>query len=195
MRAGKIAWQGMKVIATIALLVEAVIAQSAVPRFEDYTVKNIFTGTAAQPILNTPEERRFRTVIREGVAKGWGVEDGATGKEMAKPGPNFAGHYAIIRWSCGAPCLMAAIADLQTGTVLYPPITGLGIGKPDFALPMLTPELAVSRNAELEYRLDSGLLIIKATPRQTAKHPSYVYYFLLEGNHWRLLRQVPYRPE
>ena len=184
----------MRLIATFTIAVMAGLAQPA-PRFEDYPVKDTFTGTPAQPKFTTAKQRQFRTVIREGVSMGWGVKDGATGKGLKRPGPNFAGHYVIIQWGCGAPCLMAAIADLQTGTVLYPPITGLGIGKPDFALPLLTPELAVSRNAELEYGVDSSLLIIKATPRQTQKHPSYTYYFLLDGDQWRLLRQVPYRPE
>jgi hypothetical protein len=186
----------MKVAATLALSVAAInaLAQPAhLPRFEDYPVKDIFTGSPAQPILTTPKQREYRTRIRQGVTKGWGVKDGATGTELGKPGPNFAGHYALITWGCGAPCLMAAIVDLQSGTVFYPPITGFGIGKPNFALPMLTPEFAVSRNPSLEYRVDSSLLIIKATPWQTEKHPSYAYYFLMEGNQWRLLRQVQYR--
>jgi hypothetical protein len=34
--------------------------------------------------LKTPEERRFRTVIRNGVSKGWGTKDPTTHKEMSQ---------------------------------------------------------------------------------------------------------------
>ena len=47
---------------------------SRVPRFEDYPADSVYTGKPAEPILVTPEERRFRTVIWRGVTKGWGVE-------------------------------------------------------------------------------------------------------------------------
>jgi len=39
----------------------------AVPRFEDVPVTEVFRTEPAQPILTTPEELLFRTVIRRGV--------------------------------------------------------------------------------------------------------------------------------
>ena len=47
------------------------LAQNAgTPRFEDYPVSKIFSGTPATPILSTPETRRYQTRIRNGVSTG-----------------------------------------------------------------------------------------------------------------------------
>jgi hypothetical protein len=91
-------------------------------------------------------------VIRQGVSKGWGVHDGATGKEFAVPGPNFAGHYVIVTWGCGSPCLMAAIVDEKNGRVFPPPFHN-GPGDSYFQVPWDFPM------EPLVYRLDSRLLI------------------------------------
>ncbi len=121
-------------------------------RFEDFSVPEVFTGKPAGPVLITSEERRYQTVIRQGITKGWGVEDGATGKELAVAGPNFAGHYVIVTWGCGSPCLMAAIVDLKTGRVFPPPFHH-GPGHSYFQVPWAFPAQA------LAYRLNSRLLI------------------------------------
>jgi hypothetical protein len=122
------------------------------PRFEDFPATEVFRREAAQPVLTTSEERLYRTVIRRGVSRGWGAEDGTTGKELAVPGPNFAGHYAIVRWGCGSPCLMAAIVDLRTGRVFPPPFHH-GPGHSYFQVPWNWPM------EPLAYRLDSRLLM------------------------------------
>ena len=126
-----------------------------VPRFEDFLVTETVRGTPAQPVLTTLEERRFRTVIRQGVTKGWGVEDGTTGKELAVQGPNFAGRYVIVRWGCGSPCLMMAIVDSKTGRVFPPPFHH-GPGHSYFQLPWAFP-----MEPPLAFRVDSRLLIAK----------------------------------
>jgi hypothetical protein len=90
-------------------------------------------------------------VIREGVAKGWGVEENGSGRE--RPGPNFAGHYFVITWGCGSPCLMAAIVDGKSGRVQPPPF------HPDnsyFQVPWAFP-----MEPPLDYRLNSRLLIAR----------------------------------
>src|ERR1700722_13939823 len=82
----------------------SVLAQNAgTPRFEDYPVTELFTGTPATPILSTPKQRMYRTRIRNGVLKGEGVfGDGRT----ERPRPNFAGHYIVVEVMCGAPCTL-----------------------------------------------------------------------------------------
>lgn len=162
---------------------------SQLPRFEDYPVGEIFTGTLADPKLTTPLERMYRTVIRQGVAKGWGVR--RDGKETNVPGPNFAGNMIVVHWGCGVPCLSMALVHAKTGTIYYPPISSVGVGVRDFALPLLTPPQAVSRQPDVDFRLDSKLMIVKATPKQTWEHPSFTYYFLWQGDRWSLLRKVP----
>ncbi len=125
---------------------------NTVPRFGDFTAE-VFSGKPADPILSTSEERLYRTTIRRGVSRGWGVADGATGKEISVPGPNFAGHYVIVTWGCGSPCLMAAIVDLKTGRVFPPPFHH-GPGHSYFQVPWDFP------SDPLIYRTDSRLLIM-----------------------------------
>jgi hypothetical protein len=151
--------EGVKVSVGVQLaLLLATLARSQNPgvrvlRFEDYPVKELFKGTPSEPVLISAEERRFRTVIRRGVSKGWGVEDGATGKELAVPGANFAGRYVIVHWGCGSPCLMAAVVDAKTGRV-FPPPFNRGPGHSYFQVPWAFP-----MRPALAYRLDSRLLI------------------------------------
>jgi hypothetical protein len=162
------------------------------PKFEDYPVKEYFNGTPHAPILQTQEQHRYRTRIREGVEKGWGARINGTGNEQNRPGPNFAGHYVVIVWGCGAPCLMMAVCDVATGAVYNPPISAThGLGSP-----LLVSENSVGRDADVEYRLDSRLMIVTATPHYWNRSAeSYSFYFVLQDNHWKLIRRVPITDE
>jgi hypothetical protein len=71
------------------------------PRFEDYPVKTVYRGTPAAPKLATADQRMFRTMIRRG----------------AKAKAEFAGHYTVPAWGCGAGCTDYVIADSITGTI------------------------------------------------------------------------------
>src|SRR4051794_2703098 len=108
----------------VSALVISALAQpskSKHPRFEDYPVREIFHGTPADPKIITASQRRYRTAIRQGVVKGWGVIRDV--KEQTHPGPNFAGNMIVIEWGCGVPCLMAAMVDSVTGDVFSMPLT------------------------------------------------------------------------
>lgn len=133
-------------------------------------------------------------MIRRGASKGWGVQDGITGKEFAGPGPNFAGHYAIVRWGCGSPCLMTAIVDLRSGRVLPPPFHH-GPGHSYFQVPSAFPAVP-----SLAYRLDSRLLVAEICeednvtqvqgrldyePRKCGAH-----YFVIGDQGLKLIRRV-----
>jgi hypothetical protein len=157
------------------------------PRFEQYPAGEIFTGTPVAPRIVTALEKACAHEIRDGVERGWGVF--RDGKEQK--GPNFAGHLIVIQWGCGAPCLRLAMVDARTGAVYYPPITANGVGARSFDLPLLTIGNAVSRNAKVQFRLDSNLMIIQATPSQAGRHPAYTYYFLWKQNRWALLGRAP----
>jgi len=86
----------------LSVLLQANAANSLpVPQFEQYKVKAIYKGKPAVPILRTPEDREYRTRIREG----------------AKKGPNFAGHYTLIILGCGTECSSFLIVDAVTGRV------------------------------------------------------------------------------
>ena len=73
----------------------------AVPQFEQYKVNKIYRGKPAVTVLRTPEDREYRTRIREG----------------AKAGPNFAGHYTVIIIGCGTECASFVIVDAASGRV------------------------------------------------------------------------------
>ena len=158
------------------------------PRFEDYPVTAIFTGTPAAPILATPQQRLYRTRIREGVAKGAGVwRDG-----QEQPGPNFAGHYIIISWYCGSPCEMNAIVDAATGKIYGPPMSH-GLDLPSIAPgdPDPCPKWG---QAIVKFRLNSRLMIVEAGTDLREDKINYRHYFLWENNRWKLLRKVPLAP-
>jgi hypothetical protein len=74
------------------------------PQFKEYAVFERYQGKRAAPRL-TPGTSAwaFRTRIRE----------------AARQKPNFAGHYVLAAWGCGAECLSYAIIDVKTGAVHF----------------------------------------------------------------------------
>jgi hypothetical protein len=61
------------------VMADAALAQSPVPRLEDYPVAEIFNGKPVAPVLTTSQQRMYRTPIREGVTR-----DGASGLAVGK---------------------------------------------------------------------------------------------------------------
>ena len=172
----------------LPLLAISFAQSQQLPKFEDYPVKEIFTGTPAAPILATPQQRLYRTRIREGVSKGAGVWR----DNEEQPGPNFAGHYIVIEWFCGSPCAMDAIVDAATGTIYNPPISegfrlpGIAPGGPD-PCPHWGP-------ATVTFRLNSRLMIVDGNTDWPKDKHNYHHYFLWENNQWKLLQKVPFAP-
>jgi len=178
---------GLRIISVFvfdALIVSAQSKPASPPRFEDYLVTKIFAGQPAPPKLITPAQRRYRTRIRQGVEKGWGVRQ--DGIEQNKPEANFAGDMIFIQWGCGAPRLMAALANARTGEVFNPPLAVDGT----LFMPFLVIGESVGGNPELEFRANSRLMIISATPNWLKPHArSYRHYFVWESNQWRLVHR------
>jgi hypothetical protein len=80
--------------------------------FDDFHVEHSFHGPYVEPNIDqTPEIRRFRTVIRAG----------------AKGKPNFAGYLRLISWGCGSNCHNFALVDKRNGKIFIVDIpAGLG---------------------------------------------------------------------
>jgi len=44
-------------------------------------------------------------------------------RKFARQKPNFAGHFVLATWGCGAGCVMGAAIDIETGAVAWLPFT------------------------------------------------------------------------
>ncbi len=76
------------------------------PDFSEYPVLHVYRGKPAPPILNK-DQRMFRTMIRLG----------------AKSSVEFAGHYTVPRWGCGAGCSQLVVVDSVSGRVYDVPFS------------------------------------------------------------------------
>ncbi len=123
------------------------VAQAEAPRFEKYPVTERFQGHPAPPILATPEQRNFKTRIRQGVLK----------VDSDKTALNFAGHYIVIVWGCGSDCAMMATVDALTGTIIEPSLARRG---------SLQVPLDIWGPMEIDFKPDSRLLILRDACRE-----------------------------
>lgn len=104
------------------------------PRFEDFSVKDVFHGTPAAPI-----------VPGGGRATVW--------TRAERKGPNFAGYFTIAEYGCGSDCVGFVIIDVRSGKVYGPPFYDLGMWSP-----------RSKAFGGLEYHLHSSLLIVAGCP-------------------------------
>lgn len=165
----------------LAWLMDMAVAQSPPPRFEEYPVAETFKGQSAAPVPITPQQRMYRTRIREGVTDGRGVWTGSWKDPKRRPGPNFAGHYFVIRWGCGSDCLMMAIVDAKTGKVYSPPLSGVGT---ELYLPM-----DPMSDREIDFRPNSSLMVLRNACKNARKECG-VYYFNWENDRFSLVKRA-----
>jgi hypothetical protein len=142
--------------------------QSSLARFNDWPAPRNRPHAPAPPVLSSPEARRFRSVLRGGAAAG----------------PNFAGHFTIVVWGCGASCTSAVIVDARTGRVIVPPLLQAisAVHVADVAGP--------DGFNSLRFRLDSRLLVVLGAPGEDEERDGAT---MLEwnGTALRMLRFVP----
>ena len=158
-------------IASLALLaVNILYAQT--PSFSGYPITAPkFTGKPAAPVLKTAYDRQFRTMIRE----------------SAEHGPNFAGHYTVAEWGCGAGCVSVVIVDAVNGAVHRGPFRNLGWELRKYeGIPSNGDQFK-----QLEYRLDSRLFIARGCPEETNCGS---YFWEWNGSHFKLLRRIESTP-
>jgi len=162
-----------RITLTASLLLSVLLGQNKpapkTPDFTDYPVSAIFHGAPAAPKLSTPGQRMFRTMIRQGAAKG----------------ANFAGHYAIAEWGCGTACVQIAVVDIQSGAVYEGPFGTLP-----------KAYIAYGTNPEdietgILYRPDSELFVARGCPSD--QQPG-TYYYRWAGSAFTLLRRIPLKP-
>ncbi len=150
-----------------------IVAQTAVPSFADYKITGApFKGKPAPPVIKTAEDRMFRTRIREAAAAG----------------PNFAGHYTIAEWGCGAGCVSIAIVDAVNGAVHRGPFRILGWEMQKYEGKYAADD---DKFEPLAYRLDSRLLVARGCPEEKN---CASYFWEWTGAEFKLLRTIPAVP-
>jgi hypothetical protein len=125
------------------------------PHFTDYPAHAEHLKPAA-PVLATRDERAFRSMIREGTADG----------------PNFAGHFTIADWGCGAGCMDWAVIDARTGRVTLPK----GLGDLDFNHATVEATAAGEGCDSLCFRLGSRLVILLGAPGEDQARDGAAFY-------------------
>lgn len=129
---------------------------AASPRFEDYPAP-VYSEKSAPVQIKGAQSRRYASRLRA----------------MADRPANFAGHYVLAAWGCGASCVMAAAIDARTGAVAWVPFT------------VCCWDVDVTE--PLEYRQDSRLLITHGS-RNESGASNDTGYFRFDGKRFILVR-------
>lgn len=146
--------------------------RQAVPRFENYAVP-VYRGKLAPVNLKSAKgANTFRTRLREGASKG----------------VNFAGHYTLVEWGCGASCVQVGIIDAKTGRVYLPEqLNGFGVWYwPD------------TGDEALQFKPNSRLLVLSGSPADesnNANPKSGLYYYEWTGARLKLVKFVEKKRE
>ena len=165
----------ISVAVMLGLAASAQYRDEAIPRFEDFPVKELYSGPIAQPRIIKAEERRYRTEIQNGVRKGFGVLHEPAGTEQRRP--NFAGHYIVVQWGCGTECLQYAVVDAKDGTIYQPPVPG--------------SHIAYFDSGRLDYSVRSKMMVVKTNCAMGDMERCERDFYVWENNRFRHLSRVP----
>ena len=156
----------MRRISLVLLLGSPLLSAQSIPArpsFDNYPVKQIYKGIPAAPRLDHDQEM-FRTMIRRGAAS-----------EV-----QFAGHYTVPQFGCGAECSAFAIVDSITGTVY----DGFTISE----LPNKWLEKQPGdQPLRIQFVSSSRLLKINGCPNET--DCGYYDYVMIEGKGLKLVQK------
>lgn len=130
------------------------------PGFKDFSVRHVYTSSPAAPRINK-SWRSFRTRIRDG----------------AESPVEFAGHYTVPRWGCGAGCSMFVIVDSITGKVYD------GFTVADLPLSWMEKHEELPR---MEFHRDSRLMKFNGCPGE--RNCGFYDYVMVDGKGLKLVR-------
>ncbi|HJV02013.1 MAG TPA: hypothetical protein VJ752_15850 [Burkholderiaceae bacterium] len=137
-------------VLTTAFMPALVMAASNTqPEFSQYQVTQRYAGPLTKPVLANRQDKEFQTQLRR----------------AARERPNFAGHYRIVTFGCGASCVMGAIIDATSGKVLW--------------LPFTVCCASDASKPPVDFRPDSALLIINGMRNEAGDGTHY--YALKDG--------------
>jgi len=120
---------------------------ASLPTFDTCPARVQTKHTMLRLAFTDDHSRQYRTIIRE----------------AAKGPVNFAGHYILATWGCGAGCIMGATIDATTGRVI--------------SLPFTISDWPLNATDPLSYRVDSCLLIAQGSRNEANAHGTYYYTF------------------
>jgi len=155
----------LRTVCLLILVLSAALSghsQSRIPQFRDYPPDSKYGGKNA-PVIITRKDRMYRTRLTE----------------AAKEKPNFAGHYILTAWGCGAGCLMGAVIDANTGKVYGFPHTICcwnDIQRDDKFSP-------------IEFRINSRLVVFSGV-RNEAEGDQGTHFYEFDGSNFKLIRSV-----
>ncbi len=127
----------------------------AAPPFSQFAAPRERVTRPAKVKLTDAKDRQYATRLRE----------------FGSRPPNFAGHFVLASWGCGASCVMGAAINAQTGEIVWLPFT---VCCWDF-----------DTSEPLEFRNDSRLLIVHGS-RNEQGGGTYAYTF--DGKAFTLLK-------
>lgn len=135
------------------------------PAFSDFPASRRYSGRSATVLLPGPEERMFRTRLREIGA-----------------GPvAFAGDHAFDCFGSGTSNLVCAAVNKRTGAVIWAPgAIYHGMDARSFDDPGFQA---------VEYRVDSRMLILRGMVNET--NPNGDHYYELRDGAFHLIRTIP----
>jgi len=142
------------------------------PAFSDFPAKEVFSGTPVSPKLVTHGQRIFRTRIR----------DGANGPV------EFAGHYTLPGWGCGAGCSELVIVDSLTGKVYDVPFS-----LQDLPFSWLDEHGGDEAHKRMDYRPDSRLMKIDGCLNEV--DCGFYDYVMQDGKGLKLVRKELLSPK
>lgn len=131
------------------------------PRFTDYPAAPFKGRNAAADLKTDPRSRAYRTQLKR-----WSAQR-----------PNFAGHYILATWNCGAGCVELAIIDAASGRVFHPEALRKLIVL-DVDDELLEDVEGTKRNdfGAMHYRVDSKLVEAVGTPNGRTAERGMSYY-------------------
>ncbi|MEN3328644.1 MAG: hypothetical protein V7638_3451 [Acidobacteriota bacterium] len=137
-------------------------SQSRIPQFRDYPPDSEYVGKNA-PVVITREDRSYRTRLTE----------------AAQETPNFAPHYILTAWGCGAGCLMGAVIDANTGKVYWFPHT----------ICCWNEIQRDNKFSLIEFRINSRLVVFSGV-RNEAEGDQGTHFYEFDGNRFKFIRSV-----
>ncbi len=152
----------LKLTASVAYLILApysVQGIAAAPSFDEFREPIIRLNSSVKPRIVSSQDREFKTKIIE----------------ASKLNVNFAGHYILSSFGCGASCVMSFALDKESGEITWLPFT------------VCCSESVETGVEPLAFKKDSRLLVITGSRDEQGKG---IYYYEFKHGQFISVHQV-----